>query len=444
MGHFKTRGNADMEKTINFRKMILLVFFSFMVMFRSLYVFKFRGLDCASNWLTPISPCLWLNAILEIVLWGILLILFILELHWDHGFKELFVACCSFWPLFLFVLLAALSLIWSVLFQVTLYKVFTLVSTTIMAIYIGRLLCVQKLLDWLAWFFAAFCVANLIVVIVFPAYGIMAGAFFHQAWNGIFWHKIYLGGFMALAVSVFLLKLLNWKTLTLFSKIMNSAMFLLAAYLLIQSKTVASIFVVVVLIAVSLVVAAWLRWGKSLKRVHYFIVLGILLVAVGLILSHLGLIFSLFGRNTSLTGRVPIWNYLFTHVISQRPILGYGYDAVWNLHGFREQITQAFNLGLQVSQSDNGFIEILLHLGIVGLVMIIGLIVLGLVRSVKYFLQVRTITSALPLVILVFAVLTNLTVSMLLETDSFVWAVVIISQAAIPFGGVRQKNGIAA
>jgi O-antigen ligase len=378
------------------------------------------------------------------ILWGVLLILLILELHWDHDFKTFWAACRSFWPVFGFVLWAVLSLIWSVLFQVTLYKVFTLLMCTVLAIYVGRLLGAQKLLDWLAWFFAVFCVANLIVVIVFPAYGIMAGAFFHQAWNGIFWHKIYLGAFTALAVSVYLLKLLNWKNLTVFAKIMNSAMFLLAVTLLVQSKTVASDFVVMALIAVCLVAAGWIRWGKNLRPIHYFIILGVLLVAIVLILSHLGLIFSLFGRNTSLTGRVPIWNYLFTHVISQRPILGYGYDAVWNLHGFREQITQAFNLGLQVSQSDNGFIEILLHLGIVGLVMIIGLIVLGLVRSVKYFLQVRTITSALPLVILVFAVLTNLTVSMLLETDSFVWAVVIISQAAIPFGGVRQKNGIAA
>jgi len=43
----------------------------------------------------------------------------------------------------------------------------------------------------------------------------------------------------------------------------------------------------------------------------------------------------------------------------------------------------------------------------------------------------RTLTSALRLVILEFAILANFTVSMLLETNTFVWAVIVASQAVI-------------
>jgi len=100
-------------------------------------------------------------------------------------------------------------------------------------------------------------------------------------------------------------------------------------------------------------------------------------------------------------------------VISKRPVLGYGYGAIWNLHGFRVQLALNIHESVQLVIGDNGFIDIWLHLGIIGVFLMAGLIVMGFVRGVKYFLQERTIESTLPVVLLVFVVMTNITLSLI-------------------------------
>jgi len=159
-----------------------------------------------------------------------------------------------------------------------------------------------------------------------------------------------------------------------------------------------------------------------------------------LILVNLNSVLDILGRNSTLTGRIPMWKYLYRNVISKRFLFGYGYDAIWNMQGLREQMTLYMNFTRQVTQSDNGFVEIWLHLGTVGLVLLVGLMLAGFVRSVKYLLKERTLSSALPFVILMFAFLANCTVSMLMESDIFVWAVVVASQVAISTPLIQKTN----
>jgi hypothetical protein len=50
----------------------------------------------------------------------------------------------------------------------------------------------------------------------------------------------------------------------------------------------------------------------------------------------------------------------------------------------------------------------------------------------------RTLASALPTLLLIFAIFANFTVSMLLETDAFVWSAIVASQVAI--SATRQQH----
>ena len=422
-----------MNKTSQYRKGILISLFLFMAIYRSLYVFGIHGIECPSVWLTPIGACNWTTAAFEILLWGVVCILFLLELIWSHGFRQFFEGCKIVWPVFLFVLFAVFSLIWSVLFSVTLYKVFVLIVTTFLAIYTGLILGIKRLFNVLAWFFACVCIASLGFVLLLPQYGIQNYELYIGPWNGIFWQRNYLGCFMALASTVFLIKILDWKSLSRSGKGLNLALLLFAFFLLVKSDSATGILTAVVLIVICLVVAAWLRWRKYLKPRHYYVIGSVAVVVIVLICVNLNFIFGLLGRNTSLTGRIPLWSYLFQNVISKRPVLGYGYGAIWNLHGFRVQLALNIHESVQLVIGDNGFIDIWLHLGIIGVFLMAGLIVMGFVRGVKYFLQERTIESTLPVVLLVFVVMTNITLSLILETETFVWAVVIASQTAISF-----------
>lgn len=418
----------ETNKTGYFRKYFLISLFLLMSLYRAFILVGFRGTSCPSVGLTPTLPCEWYNVSFELILWGIVLILFLLELIWDHDFKPLFYVCKKFWLVFVFVLLAIASLIWSVLPEITLYKVSVLILCTVMAIYTGCVMGSERFLNILNWFLAVICISNLIFVSIFPDASRWGGP---NLWNGVFWHKIYLGAFMALAIIIALLKLLDWKKISVISKLLNVSMLSVAIFLILKSGSITALITSIAMTALCLILVAWIRWGKYLKPIHYFFALGIMIAAFGLIIVNLDHIFNLLGRNASLTGRVPMWIYLIRNVVSKRPILGYGYDAFWNLEGFREQMTSAMGFGLQVSQSDNGLMEILLHLGGIGLVLLLGLIVIGFIRGIKFFRANRTITSSIPLVLMVYAMIVNVAVSILLETDSFVWTVVLASQATI-------------
>jgi len=70
---------------------------------------------------------------------------------------------------------------------------------------------------------------------------------------------------------------------------------------------------------------------------------------------------------------------------------------------------------------DNGFIDILVNLGVVGLVIFVGLLVLGIYFAVKHLSRKRTLVSAFPLIFFVFVLVANISLSLLLESESFTW-----------------------
>ena len=88
----------------------------------------------------------------------------------------------------------------------------------------------------------------------------------------------------------------------------------------------------------------------------------------------------LFGRQEStadvgtLTGRTELWSELMTY-IGARPIVGYGFDGFW---GPIHTASVALSLGWVVPHAHNGYIEMLLDLGVVGLVLFLAVLFAGL------------------------------------------------------------------
>jgi Lipid A core - O-antigen ligase and related enzymes len=420
-----------MSKSIGLRKTILFGLFLLMALYRAFGMFALRGINCKSNWLTPILPCNWAGVPLELMLWGVVILLFILELYWDHSFHQFFIACRAMWPVFIFVLLAGISSLWSIVYTITLYKTLVLLITTILAIYLGSLLDIKALLRGLTWFFDLVIVASFAFVVFLPKIGIMTEPFYKGAWEGVFWHRNYMGCFMAVSISLNLLQLLDWKLQPLGYRVLNLIMLLLGVFLLIKSKSATGIITAMALTLFCLLIAAWLKWRNHLKKIHYWIFFGSLVLLMIIGFTNLNFLFGLLGRDTSLTGRIPVWNYILQNVVSRRPVLGYGYSVMWNLMGVRVQLATLFNWTDQVLIGDNGFLDILLHLGVVGVLTILGLIVLGFVQGVRYFLHEKSIISFLPVLLLIFVLVANISLSLILESETIVWAMVIATQTII-------------
>lgn len=86
------------------------------------------------------------------------------------------------------------------------------------------------------------------------------------------------------------------------------------------------------------------------------------------------LIARLAGRDPTLTGRTEIWNLLLS--LAGNPIIGTGYEGFWLGERLR---TIWRETGINLNQAHNGYLEVYLNLGIVGL----GLIAIFLIAAYK-------------------------------------------------------------
>ena len=94
------------------------------------------------------------------------------------------------------------------------------------------------------------------------------------------------------------------------------------------------------------------------------------------------------GRDTytldTLNGRMKIWN-LCLQFVKERPLIGHGYEGFWNL-------THIYNLsslvGWGLKSAHSAYIELLLHLGLIGFLTFVTMLVLGLKNALqRYFVE---------------------------------------------------------
>jgi O-antigen ligase len=390
-----------------------------------------QGFECPSNFLTATGPCSMTNGFFEYLVWGLFLVLFIVELYWSRAFISLLHWCQRVWPVFVFILWAIVSIAWSPVFEVSLSRVLIFIVCSLAAIYFGSRSELGEFVTFLAWAFALVSLASLLAAWIWPEYGVSSFWFYHGAWTGIFWHRNYLGVFMVIAMTLDAVKLFNWKSLSAAEKILWPACFVLSAFLLVKSKSATGLLSAVAVMGTFILLALWLRFQKKLKKIHYIAILAVLLSILTLAMFNLDKIFALVGRNTSLTGRVPMWQYLFQNVIALHPLQGYGFDAIWHLTGFRSALGERVAWGTQVLIGDNGLIDIWLNLGLVGVILMCGLLVLALINSVKYFLRERTMLASWPFLLLVFTLIANISLSLMLQSELFVWSAVLVSQVIL-------------
>jgi exopolysaccharide production protein ExoQ len=93
---------------------------------------------------------------------------------------------------------------------------------------------------------------------------------------------------------------------------------------------------------------------------------GAILVAA---IAYPSLLFSTVGRSASFSGRVQIWGAIIASVF-RRPLGGYGFDAFWSL--LQGEATRVFaSAGWVVTSAHNGFLNVALELGLVGLALVL-------------------------------------------------------------------------
>ena len=377
-------------------------------------------------YLYPDTTVLLGPAWIEIALFFLAFIAAAYVLIRENQIKEYISRWRKNWLLLLFVLLAFVSILWSIGPVITLFRALELLFATLLAAYVGIRYRPSQLMEMLFWFGAVMLILSAGLAYGAPKTGTMYWAPFYGAWRGLFWHRNHLSSLTALVSIVFFCRLLIAIEKRQSTGLLDGVFYVLSVFVLVSAGSATGYILFIILHFCAICIWLWLRFAPRMQSQHYYAILGIFIAGAILILSNLGLVFGLFNRTSTLTGRVPLWEYLLRNIVSQRPWLGHGFGAAWALDAFREAVRLHVGWASQPLIGDNGFLDILIHVGLVGLVILLGILITGFVRSVKYGISHKTLADFFPLLIMIYAVFANISFSMFAETEVFVWFLIVV------------------
>lgn len=379
---------------------------------------------CLTDFNNPLSFCSYHNAGIELLLYLLISILALWHLS-RKGELKIFTNAWKANKLVLFFMgLALISISWSIFPLATLYHLFILLFTTILGAYIGSIFTPKSLLRYFFWWAGVVVTASYVLLVFFPNAAIM-GEPHLGSWRGIFWHKNFTGSLMAFANLIFLLYWLTGSRKDIGRTVMCMIGYLLSLVLTFFSQSAAGIVTWFVLNIILIVLLAWSKFKNILTKLHYLIISGFVIVAGIIIGINLNGIFRIINRSASLTGRIPLWNYLLTTWVREQPFFGHGFAAMWQVEQFRKQVTTSQGWSFEITNGHNGFMDILLGLGAIGLALVFALWFVSLFRTGKYLIKMDSREAFFPFLIVIYFLLANLSISFILEFESFHWMLLI-------------------
>jgi len=329
--------------------------------------------------------------------------------------------------------LALASATWSTDRDVSLRSGLALCATALFGTYFGTRFTPRLQLALLSVVLGVTAVLSVAFVFL-TDYGVMPGAY-TGAWRGVFDRKNTLGDMMALAFLVFILGGQHFRLW----KPMAWVFATFAVGLIVLSQSVGGLAISgVVVLFVALIPLA----RRRSMPVWFLACVGFLLTAsvAALLWWRGGVVLTALGRDPTLTGRTLIWA-LVLGKISVHPVIGYGVNAFWR--GRSAEYADIWQImRWPTPHSHNGFLDLALDLGLVG----IGVFVLCYFQTVvRAFRLLRNETgmmegSAWPLAYLMFFILVNLTEVRLLRNGNLFW-ILFISTASTVARGAGQSAG---
>ncbi len=138
-------------------------------------------------------------------------------------------------------------------------------------------------------------------------------------------------------------------------------------------------------------------------------------IIVGLI-NYVEPILNSMGKDLTLTGRIPLWIVLLDKV-SDKPWLGYGYNGFWPSEIDDVQSQLLWSAG----HAHNGFLEVALGLGLLGLLLLIFNLLSNYLRAVKLVSLATTAEYLWPLQVMTIIIFVNFSIESTFLKPNIFW-----------------------
>jgi exopolysaccharide production protein ExoQ len=253
-------------------------------------------------------------------------------------------------------LFMGLSSFWSLSSQASMKgAIFFLLSSLIIMVLFRELyyrFCLNEIYSALFLFFFISMWASVVLHLV--GMGQMTEGEYAGVMNGIFPHKNFLARMAVMSIVLsFMMPLGSAKKMLLLIP---------SVYSMFMAGSVgAPIYAVLAFISMHSI-QMFIKGSKARIQV----VVGGVLVLISLLflIAYLDILLNNIGKDLTFTGRTFIWEYAL-EFISERPVLGFGYEAFWPTQN--GMILNLYGLFWDVPHAHNGFLDLLLELGLVGL-----------------------------------------------------------------------------
>lgn len=337
------------------------------------------------------------------------LILSVLIANYWKGF--IYVGSKGVFQLLLLILIL-FSVLWSADMASSLTYIRGLIRIYFLAIYLAMRYSFKEQIRFIAFALGTTTILSIIFPLIPSFGGIHTTPELAGMWAGIFGHKNELGYMMAWSAGIFLHLALSesrfrWLRLTIFA---------LSICLIILSRSTTSLMIVITMICLLPLYKLSTNNNYKLQIIAISFVLILLVSGLILIAGNAETIVGTSGKDLTLNGRTDLWEPVLKQIL-KRPLFGYGYAGFWT-SPFASNTRLTYEWA---SNSHNGFLEIMLDVGIGGfLIFIIGFIRFFTMALYRVVLVAKKPEDYLPMQMLVIIIIVNISEARLL-TPSWNW-----------------------
>ncbi|HEY9889544.1 MAG TPA: O-antigen ligase family protein [Candidatus Obscuribacterales bacterium] len=330
-------------------------------------------------------------------------------------YKAAFRVLQSDWFLLAFNALVFLSFAWSIVPSITILGLRSeYIQGVMIALFLAtRFSMIQQVR--LITIALGICAAlSFFLGVAIPSTGVHFGGVHDGAWKGFFGHKNYFSAGMTIGAAACLVQILDPRERRIWH------LFLLVSFVglsfLSTSKTGQ-----VLLVAICAIIFIYRNYRWRGMRTLLILYLGVVAVTFGytVLMAAWDQIFISIGRDPTLSGRTLIWEVLREPFISNRPILGYGRSAFW----FSGTSIGAFysRIGFLPTHAHNGWYDLILDVGYVGLLLYILSAIQAWVRVFRLAYSSNHAAAIWPLAFFAIFYINNYTESLMLYKLNLVW-----------------------
>jgi len=325
----------------------------------------------------------------------------------------------------LLLFLSLASIAWSGDFSTTLVKSVALIITTVFALYIGQIIDIQSLENQLQKVLTILLVISIFFAMASPTYGRHLDGVHRGLVTGVFHHKNIFARITTLSAFIYFIFFLRhyaWQ-----KRIINLILFIISILLIFWSESATGIVTILVIVPITFLVNKFKIVDFKI-HISALITLVIGILTVRYIALNFEEVLEFLGKNATLSGRTILWVLLIVDIIKS-PLVGYGYGSYWETTN-SEKFESFIRNTEWVTHAHNGYIEIVLDLGLIGLIIFLA-VILRNYRKILHSYGKLSDDRSFFLLFTIFYLTMNITQSLVLSQNNIFWFLFVYILSAV-------------